>query len=39
MGGGSAHRKATTYTGQHKRRKKAVNIHASSGIQTHNSSV
>jgi hypothetical protein len=37
--GESAHRKATTYTGQHTHRKNAVNIHASSGIQTHNPSL
>jgi hypothetical protein len=37
LGGGSARRKAANYTGQHKHRINA-NIHASSGIRTHNPS-
>jgi hypothetical protein len=38
LDGGSARRKAATYTGQHKHRINA-NIHVSSGIRTHNSGV
>jgi hypothetical protein len=38
LGWGSARCKAATYTGQHKHRISA-NIHASSGIRTHNPSV
>jgi hypothetical protein len=38
LDGGSAHRKAGTHTGQHKRRINA-NIHALSGIQTNDHSI
>jgi len=36
---GSARRKASTYTGQYKERKKRTHIHASSGIRTYDSNV
>jgi hypothetical protein len=34
-----ARRKAATYTGQHKQKKNPADIHASSGIRTHDPSV
>jgi hypothetical protein len=36
---GSAHRKAATYTGQHKARKTLTHVHASSGIRIHDPGV
>jgi hypothetical protein len=39
LDGGSARRKAASYTGQHKHGISAKNIHASSGIRTHDSSI